>query len=84
MQLFSELHTYSVRNRISPAPTYFQNANELNQSECLWFGCGQMDAVGSQAYPGMPWCVLAFLHLRQPSSLLHSGEKRISDSIVKQ
>ena len=25
----------------------------------MWFGCRQLDAVVSQAYPGMPRCVLA-------------------------
>ena len=29
----------------------------------------------SQAYPGMPRYVLAFLHLRQPLSLLHLGKR---------
>ena len=41
----------------------------------MWFGCRQPDAVVSQAYLGMPRCELAFLHLRQPSSLVHLGEK---------
>ena len=53
----------------------------------MWFGCHQLDAVVSQAYPGMlpdavvsqaypgmPRCDLAFLHLRQSSSLLHLGK----------
>ena len=31
--------------------------------------------MDSQAYPGMPRYVLAFLHLRQPSSLLHRGKR---------
>ena len=41
----------------------------------MWFGCRQPDAVVSQAYPGMLRCVLAFLHLRQSSSLLHLGKR---------
>ena len=41
----------------------------------MWSGCRQADSAVSQAYSGMPRYVLAFLHLRQPSSLLHLGEK---------
>ena len=35
----------------------------------MWFGCPQPDAVVSPAYR----CVLAFLYLRQPLSLLRLG-----------
>ena len=31
---------------------------------CMWSGCRRADPVVSQAYPGMPRYVLAFLHLK--------------------
>ena len=39
------------------------------------FGCCQPDAGFSQAYTGKKRYAMAFLHLRQPSSLLHLGER---------
>ena len=35
----------------------------------------------SQAYPEMPRYVLAFLHLRQPSSLLHLGKGALGRTV---
>ena len=40
----------------------------------MWRGCRPADPAISQVYPGMPRYILAFLHLRQPSSLLHLGK----------
>ena len=42
--------------------------------ESMWSGCRRVDRVVSHAYSGMSRYVLAFLHLRQPSSLLHLGK----------
>ena len=81
--LLSELHANLVRVRASPAPKYFQSGWCINLSECMGCGCRRADPVVSQAYPGMPNYVLAFLHHRQPSSLLHLG-KRGFGSMVKQ
>ena len=64
-------HTNAVWVCISPALKYFQNANDINLSECMLFGCHQPDAVVSQANPVMSRCVLAF---RQLSSLLYLGK----------
>ena len=68
-RLLFELHTNLVRVCASPAPKYFQSGRCINLSECMWCGCRRADPVVSQAYPGMPRYVMAFLHLRQPSSL---------------
>ena len=73
--LLSELHTNSVRVCASPTPKYFQSGRCINLSECMWCGCRRVDPVVSQAYPGMLRYVLAFLRLRQPSSLLHLGKR---------
>ena len=41
----------------------------------MWSGCRLPNAVVSQAHSGKPKCVMAFLHLRQPASLLHLGKR---------
>ena len=46
-----------------------------NLSKYMWSGCRRADQVVSQAYPVMPRYALAFLHLRQPLSLLHLGKR---------
>ena len=42
--------------------------NCINLS-CMWYGCRRADQVVSQAYPGMPRYILAFVHLGQLSHL---------------
>ena len=48
--------------------------NIKNRAECMWSGCCLPNMVVSQAHSGKPRCVMAFLHLRQPLSLLHLGD----------
>ena len=44
-------------------------------TECMWSACGLPKAVVSQAHSGRPSFFLAFLHLRQPTSLLYLGKR---------
>ena len=75
IHLRSELFINSVWVRASAGLKIFRNAVEMRSVGMYRFGCCQPDAGFSQAYTGKKRCALAFLHLRQPSSLLHLGKR---------
>ena len=58
----------------APHTEIFSVCRCVNLPICMWSGCCRADPVVSQAYPGMPRYVLAFLHLKAALSVILRNE----------